>query len=140
MKQYINLLEEDELHYHSAASNNPLLKIGAVLIVLVVVAGTGWSVNGMRSRIRYSKDLETSWSSIEDRVKRAETLADELKRVERGLETLHGWHHSRFEWPQLLGDIRDELPGDPGRFQFMRLHLDEIVRGLRNLRPGNDSI
>lgn len=139
MKQYINLLEEEELHYHSAASNNPVLKFGAVAIVLIVVAGTAWSIHGMRSRILHAQALETNWSSIEGRVKRAETLADELNRMERGLDTLHGWHHSRYQWPELLGFLQDELPGDPGRFQFLRLHFDENIRGLRHFRPGNDT-
>lgn len=131
MKQYINLLEEEERRYHSAANTSPLLKIGVSAGILILIALISLFIQKSTAQIRYAETLRRQWSEMESDVAAAKVRDTDLKRLQTAHDRLTGWSASRFEWDTLLESIRLHIPEPRERFQFTRFHFDEQIRGLR---------
>ncbi|MCC5844492.1 MAG: hypothetical protein JJU05_09595 [Verrucomicrobia bacterium] len=140
MNHYINLLEESEKRFFSAAETSPLLKIGAVAGVALALGLVYFMVSSMTSTIREADQLTRRWDQIKDDVSAARERATALRRIEDSHNTLLGWSPSRHNWADALQRIQDELPEPRTRFQFTRLHFDEEIVGLRRHRPGVDDL
>ncbi len=140
MNHYINLLEESEKRFFSAAETSPLIKGGAVAGVAVVLGLVFLMVNSMTSTIREAEQLTRRWDQIKDDVSTARERATALRRVEDSHATLYGWSPSRHNWADALQRIQEVLPEPSERFQFTRLHLEEEIVGLRRHRPGVDDL
>jgi hypothetical protein len=137
MSHYINLLEEAECRYFSAAESSVALKAGAgagVLLVLVLVV---LSVRSLGASIEEADRMSRRWKEIEPLVEEARVRNGQLQRMERAHGTLMGWSATRLDWAGVLGRIQEDLPGPAERFQFTRLYFDEEIQGLRNVRAGD---
>lgn len=132
MKQYINLLEQDECRYHSAAITSPWLKIGASVAILALIAGVYHFVQTNTARIQEADQLQRRWREIESDVEAAKVRDEDLKRLQNAHNRLMGWTASRMDWEGKLDLIRNSIPEPRDRFQLTRLHFDEQIRGLRN--------
>lgn len=140
MNHYINLLEESEKRYFSAAETSPLVKIGALAAVGIVGILVFFMINGMTSTIREADQLSRRWDQIKDDVSAARDRANALRRIEDAHATLQGWSTSRYDWSEVLLHVREDLPEPRERFQLTRLHFEEDITGLRRHRPGVDNL
>jgi hypothetical protein len=140
MNHYINLLEESEKRYFSAAENSPLLKIGAGAAVALALGMVYLLISAMTATIREADQLTRRWADIKDEVSAARERATALRRIEDSHATLQGWSPSRHNWADALLRIQNDLPEPRERFQFTRLHLEENIVGLRRHRPGIDDL
>lgn len=138
MNHYINLLEETERHYFSAAESSPLLKVGAGAVALAAVGGVYLMFQSMTVTIREAERLSSRWEQIEKDVEAAKERVAMVRRVEESQAALAGWSGSRYPWHEVLGRIQAELPAPQERFQFTRLYAEEEIEGLRGHRPGVD--
>lgn len=136
MNHSINLLEPREIRYLSAAESNPLFKLAAVGVVVVIIALVTLHYFSLQNTIRKGEQLKTRWEDIETKVAEAEKLIEKQQRLEKGLQTLKGWRASKINWNSLMTYLVDQMPGDFENTQFTRLDIDEVMRGLRNQKPG----
>ncbi len=138
MSHYINLLEEDERHFHSAAKNSRLLKGGLIALGVALLLGIHLAVKDYRDTMKQAATLTKTWQTMEGEVAKAKTRLDQLTRLEREEKTLSGWSASRRDWRDLLTFLQRRMPAPAEQFQFRRLLVDENMVGLRTLNPGVD--
>lgn len=140
MNHYINLLEPTEIHYLSAAETNPLYKLGAALVVVVILAGFGFYYFSLSSAAKAGEELKSRWEAMEKEVKAATELNQKKLRLEKGVQTLEGWSGSRHEWADILQGVVDETPESLETIQFTRVQFDERMIGIRNQIPGSKAV
>jgi len=140
MNHYINLLEDSERRYFSAAESSPLLKVGAVSAVVLILAALGLWMAQSGKTIQQGRQLSQRWREIEKPVAEAQSRADLLRRLDREHATLRGWDSSRFEWFTILEFIQDRLPAPESQFSFRNLSFDEEIAGLKRHRPDNETL
>jgi len=139
MNHPINLLEPREIRYLSAAESNPLYKLGAVAVVLIIIALVTQYYFSLQSTIQQGEQLKKRWADIETKVVEAEKLIAKQQRLEKGLQTLKGWPASKINWNEMMSYLVEEMPGGFENSQFTRLDFDEVMRGLRNETPGENA-
>jgi len=140
MNHYINLLEDSEKHYLSAAQTNPLYKLGAVAALVVILAAAGAYYYSLTSTASMGEELRTRWREMEGDVEAATERNNTLRRLQRSADTLRGWSDSRFVWDELLTDLVNLLPVPLTDVQFTQLAFDERMEGVRNRVPGNEPV
>jgi hypothetical protein len=136
MNHYINLLEPSEVTYLSSATTNPLYKLAAVGVGVVILGMFGLSYQSLRSTIQEGERIESTWSAIEEDVAKASELNLEMMRLDKGRQTLEGWSPSRHDWTEVMDYIINQAPGSLDDIQFTRFSFDEQMTGLRQQRPG----
>ena len=139
MNHPINLLEPREIRYLSAAESNPLYKLGAVAVVLIIIALVTQYYFSLQSTIQQGEQLKKRWADIETKVVEEEKLIAKQQRLEKGLQTLKGWPASKINWNEMMSYLVEEMPGGFENSQFTRLDFDEVMRGLRNETPGENA-
>jgi hypothetical protein len=137
MSHSINLLEPNEIHYLSAAESNPLYKLGAVAVVVIILGLVALHYVSLQETIQEGENLSTRWAEIEDKVTEAEALTEKVSRIEEGLQTLQGWSASKVNWDEVMSYLAEEVPGAKEDMQFTRLEVSEKMVGLRNQFPGS---
>ena len=81
MSHSINLLEPNEIHYLSAAESNPLYKLGAVAVVVIILGLVALHYVSLQETIQEGENLSTRWAEIEDKVTEAEALTEKVSRI-----------------------------------------------------------
>jgi hypothetical protein len=140
MNHYINLLEESEKRYLSAAETSASLKLGLAGGALALSALVYFSIHSMTSTIREAETLSRRWDQIKGDVDAARERSVALGRIQNAHATLNGWSPSRQNWAEVLLRIQTDLPEPRERFQLTRLHFEEHISGLRRHRPGVDDL
>jgi len=140
MNHYINLLEPSEVTYLSSATTNPLYKIAAVAVGVILLGIFGLRYQSLRSTIQEGERIGKTWTAIEKDVEKASELNFEMVRLDKGRQTLEGWSPSRHDWTEVMEYIINQAPGSLDDIQFTRFFFDEKMEGLRNQRPGQDDV
>lgn len=138
MKHRINILEETEKHYHSAASTNKGLQLGIVGAVLAVIGGTYIALSSVYQDINKAEADARRWNQIKDQFQAAQERADFLAWVEDNDNTLRGWSPSRHDWGELLTLFQQHIPQPVEKLQFTSMQFQEKMKGLREAVPGNE--
>ncbi|WFB36915.1 hypothetical protein P3T73_03955 [Kiritimatiellota bacterium B12222] len=140
MNHYINLLEPTEVHYHNAAANNPLYKIGGIVVAVLVVAFFGLKYKGLQDTIKEGNRIESTWKKIEADVEAAKVRSSQNQRFEEARKTLEGWSASNIQWPKVMDFLVYEVPVSLQDIQFTHLYFDEEMVGLRNQKEGDKKV
>lgn len=110
MNLLINFIQPQEIRSASMVSVKSLLQIGAVMIPLALIiffALTYFSYAEHKSTLNL---LEGTWAIKEAQLKRAQDLNKNLAAQKRALQEVEGWRLSRTAWPDLLEQLRAEVP------------------------------
>lgn len=110
MNLSINFIQPQEIRSASMVSVKSMIQIGTVMIPLVLVlffASTYFSYAEHKSSLNL---LEGTWSIKEKQLKRAQALNKNLLERRRALEEIEGWRISRMPWPDILSQLRVEVP------------------------------
>lgn len=127
MSSYVNLLAENEIHYHSAARDSNLIRylvIGGVAAAILLGLTTVIRYNGAKNE---ASDLAASWKTLEGEY--ASTLANNklLKTREDTLNELKGWPAARVDMAEVMELLRDKIPE---RIQLTRLVILSHIEGI----------
>lgn len=139
MNHPINLLEPREIRYLSAAESNPLYKIGAVGVVVIIIALVALHYFSLQNTIKKGEQLTARWGEIETKVEDAKRLIEKKQRLEQALQTLKGWRESRINLEILMSYLVEQMPDNFENTQFTLLDINEVMRGLRNQQPGEEA-
>jgi hypothetical protein len=139
MNHYINLLEPSECHYVSSTEKAPLIKAGAALVAVSLIAWMFFTYRGLQSTIQEGEVISDWFKKNEEKVADAEKRLTIQSRISKARRSLEGWGQSRYDFPELLTAMAQAIPAPQDQIQFTMLYFNEELLGaaVERLRPGS---
>ncbi|MFP6906360.1 MAG: hypothetical protein VCG02_14160 [Verrucomicrobiota bacterium] len=127
MSSYVNLLNENEIHYHSAARDSNLIRylvIGGVAAAILLGLTTVIRYNGAKNK---ASSLAARWKTLEGEFE--STLAKKKLLTTRSdtLNELKGWPVARVDMAEVMELLRDKIPE---RIQLTKLSILSHIEGI----------
>ncbi|MFT5123434.1 MAG: hypothetical protein ACI97B_002067 [Verrucomicrobiales bacterium] len=129
MSSYVNLLSENEIHYHSAARDSNLVRY-------LVIGGIGAAILlGLVTIIRYNSlkkeatSLATRWKTLEGEFESTLAKKKAMNNRETMLNELKGWPGSRVDMAELMEALRDRIPE---KIQITRMTILGYIAGVED--------
>jgi hypothetical protein len=134
MSSYVNLLNENEIHYHSAARDSNLIRylvIGGVAAAILLGLTTVIRYNSAKSR---ASDLAARWKTLEGEFESTLAKKKLLKTRSDTLNELKGWPAARVDMAEVMELLRDKIPE---RIQLTKLGIQSHIEGIDTASRSN---
>lgn len=129
MSSYVNLLSEDEIHYHSAATDNKKVKYGMYGVGTLILLICAISYLSYQSSTGKAAKLRKRWAAVEPIYEAAIKNKAELKSGEAMVAEIKGWPQARLLAADLLTNLQDAIPAE---MQVTRLTLKGTILGVES--------
>jgi Tfp pilus assembly protein PilN len=112
MSTYVNLLQESEIHFRSAARDKQSLRAcilgaaGVALLLLVFLLQRYFAVTGQ------AEELSDAWKTLEAKATLAKERDEMVRTARNRLSELHGWEDARLPMATLMDQLQALVPAN----------------------------
>jgi hypothetical protein len=110
MSSYINLIQESEIQFRSAALDKKNLRMGILAAGSVLLLGLVFLLKNYFAITSRADDLKKQWTTLEPQYIKAKEVVDNIKLAQGRLSELKGWSEARMDLPVWMEQLAALVP------------------------------